>query len=326
MKNTNIIRSIIESFMRNDTPSEIVNQTFRRWLVDDGWREEKEKALEEQWDKMTVLSDALGSSDEIRKQYEVLEHSSKGRKRVHSWIPWAVSAAAAVLLCISLSLNLIRRPESQDTVCYVTGRESKGEFTLPDGSHVWLNNDTRLKFDADFAASGERKVEVDGEAFFDVVKDRTPFVVSLGDNLSVKVHGTRFNVRNSGIFESVQVVLQSGEVEVENGSYRGRLVPGNCYTWNKAMETYRISHVNTASFSNWTRPMVVFKDESLSDILVTLEHWHNVKITVEKGVDTTVSLSFTLKNEPVDETFDLLQKVTGYKCKVVDPNHIVISR
>lgn len=326
MKNTNIIRSIIESFMRNDTPSEIVNQTFRRWLVDDGWREEKEKALEEQWDKMTVLSDALGSSDEIRKQYEVLEHSSRGRNRGRSWIPWAVSAVAAVLLCISLSLNLIRRPESKDTVCYVTGRESKGEFTLPDGSHVWLNNDTRLKFDSDFAGSGERKVEVDGEAFFDVVKDRTPFVVSLGDNLFVKVHGTRFNVRNAEIFESVQVVLQSGEVEVENGSYRGRLVPGNCYTWNKAMETYRISHVNTASFSNWTRPMVVFKDEPLSDILVTLEHWHNVKITVEKGVDTTVSLSFTLKNEPVDETFDLLQKVTGYKCKVVDPNHIVISR
>lgn len=327
MKNNNTIYSIIDSFMYHENPSEIVIQFFRKWFIDDAYREEKDKALEEQWNRMNTVLDAVDTPDGLQKQYDALRHAGMAKSRKSSLVPWCIAASAVILLCLSVSWGyLSMTKQSQDTICYVSGRESKGEFSLPDGSLVWLNANSTLKYKSDFNTADERIVEVTGEAFFDVVKGKKPFVVSLGDDVSVKVHGTRFNVRNAEIFESVQIALQSGSVEVMNGNTRTMLSPGNCYTYSQALGTYSISYVNTANFSNWTKPSVVFKDESFSDILTTLEHWYNAKITVEKSIDTTQALSFTLKNEPIEDTFSLIQTLTKYRCKVVDSNHVVISR
>ncbi len=313
--------------MHCENPSEFVVEFFRKWFIDDAHRKEKDTALEEQWNRMNTVLDTIDTPDRIQKQYDVLEHTGKSARRKGFYLPWYAAASAVLLLGASVLLNFtLGGYSSPGTVCYVSGKDSKGEFCLPDGSRVWLNANSTLEYKDDFNIDGERSVAVSGEAFFDVVKGKSPFVVSLGDGVDVKVHGTRFNVRNSDVFESVQVVLQSGGVEIMNGTGRTMLSPGNCYTYNPAKGTYNVSYVNTASFSNWTKPSVVFKDETFSDILTTLEHWYNAIITVENGIDITLSLSFTLKNEPVYETFALLQTLTGYRCSVVDENHIVISK
>ncbi|MDE6870816.1 MAG: FecR domain-containing protein [Bacteroidales bacterium] len=329
MRNRSVIYNIIDSFMRHDNPSEPVRGFFRSWLIDDEHKDEKSMALEDQWSRMNDVLDAIDGPGDGRVQYEMLEHMEKTGKRRGFYMRWHVAASLLVVFAglAAYSAWSSRNAAGTDRMCYVTGQGSKGEFFLPDGSHVWMNANSRLEFSGDFGMGDERRVSVDGEAFFDVVKDRRPFIVSLGDEVNVKVHGTRFNVRNSEIFESVQVALQSGSVEIVNGgSQRTMLAPGCCYTFNPSRGTYSISHVNTANFSNWTKPAVVFRDETLGDVLTTLEHWYNTKITVEKGVDITLSLSFTLKNEPMDDTFLLLQTLTRYRCTVVDGSHVVISR
>ncbi len=311
MKNKSIIYNIVDSFMRQDNPSESIKGFFHRWIVDDSFREEKDSALEHQWKRMNA------------------EHMKKYSAKRGFYMRWHTVAAVFVLLvCLaSYSVWSLCQDEVVGKTCYVTGTDSKGDFFLPDGSHVWMNANSRLEFSDDFNYGHERKVAVTGEAFFDVVKGRRPFIVSLGHDVNVKVYGTRFNVRNSDVFESVQVVLQSGSVEVSNGSgSRTMLVPGTCYTYNNSVGTYNINHVNTANFSNWTKPYVTFRDETLRNILITLEHWYNTKITVENGVDTTMALSFTLKNEPMQDTFSLLQILTQYRCVAVDSHHVVISK
>lgn len=329
MRNKSIIYNIIDSFMRHENPPEYLTGYFRSWLVDSDHKEEKDSALEDQWSRMNAVLDAIDGPGQCREQYEMLRHIEKSAGRKGLYVRWyTVAAVVALFVCIaSYSIYSFQRDFSVEKTCYVTGAGSKGEFFLPDGSHVWMNANSRLEFSDDFGSGDERMVTVTGEAFFDVVKDSRPFVVALGDDLSVKVHGTRFNVRNSGIFESMQVVLQSGSVEVANGSgRRTMLVPGTCYTYNNSVGTYSITHVNTANFSNWTKSLVVFRDETLGDVLTTLEHWYNAKITVERGVDTTLALSFTLKNEPMDDTLSLLQTLTGYRCTSVDDNHVLISK
>ncbi len=329
MRNKSIIYNIIDSFMRHENPSEPVTGFFRSWLIDEDCKEEKSQALEDKWCEMNAVLEAIEGPEKSRAQYEMLEHVENSGKRRGFFVRWHVAASLLVLFAglAAYSVYSFRKDAGIDRTCYVTGIGSKGEFFLPDGSHVWMNSNSRLEFSSDFNSGEERMVAVTGEAFFDVVKEKRPFIVSLSEDVSVKVHGTRFNVRNAEIFESVQVALQSGSVEIVNsGSQRTMLAPGCCYTYNSSMGTYNISYVNTANFSNWTKPLVVFKDEALGDVLTTLEHWYNVRITVEEGVDTTMSLSFTLKNEPVDDTFSLLQTLTKYRCKVVDSNHVVISR
>lgn len=329
MKNRNIIYSIVDSFMRKDNPSESLTGFFHRWLIDDSCREEKDSALEFQWERISAIIDSANDREKSAAQYRMMEHIAKTSAKKGLYLHWqTVAAAVAMLVCLaSYSVWSLFQDSDVEKTCYVTGTGSKGDFFLPDGSHVWMNANSRLEFSDDFNYGRERKVAVTGEAFFDVVKGRRPFIVSLGDDVNVRVHGTRFNVRNSDVFESVQVVLQSGSVEVGSGSgSRTMLAPGMCYTYNNSVGTYSINHVNTANFSNWTKPYVVFKDESLRNILTTLEHWYNTRITVESGVDTTLSLSFTLKNEPMEDTFSLLQILTKYKCIVVDNNHVVISK
>lgn len=328
MENNGIIYDIIDSYMRDDNPSETVTGCFRNWLTDGMHAREKGQALEEQWSRMNAALDAIEDSDKNRAQYEMLEHIENTERRGFR-MRRLIAAAIVVLFCGLAAFSFItsHRDSASDRISYVTGNWSKGEFTLPDGSHVWLNANSVLEYSDDFNVGPERKVSVKGEAFFDVVKGRRPFVVSLGRDMEVKVHGTRFNVRNSEIFESVQVTLQSGSVELMNGTGgRTMLTPGTCYTYNTPTGTYGLARVNTANFSNWTKPIVTFRDETLGDILTTLEHWYNVRITVENGIDTTLSLSFTLKSEPVYDTFSLLQTLTGYRCTVVDENHAVISK
>lgn len=312
------ISGIIGSYLDLEDTSETVRKAFGTWLLADADQEEKQDALGSVWDKKcTALESSLREAVGCKPE--------SGRRGF--FMPWYGAVAAVLALFAVAALNLIPRGDViTDEIRYVAGEDSKGAFSLPDGSRVWLNSNSVLSYKSSEGKDWKRHVSVDGEAFFDVVKDRTPFTVSLGDDIMVKVHGTRFNVRNTGIFENVQVTLQSGEVEVDDSGRSVMLTPGTCYTCNAVLGTYSLNYVNSSNFSNWTRPFVVFKDQPLSDVLITLEHWYNTKITVEKGIDTTLSLSFTLKRETVHDTFSLLQKLTGYRCSVVDSNHIVISK
>lgn len=329
MGNKNIIYNIVDSFLKMENPSESLAGFFRRWIVDENCREEKDSALERQWNRMNAMLDSIDDSDKYEVQFKMMEHVEKSSARKGFYMRWHTAAAAVVLIVglASYSLWSWFQDTEVEKTCYVTSAGSKGDFFLPDGSHVWMNANSRLEFSDEFNYGHERKVSVKGEAFFDVVKGRKPFIVSLGDDVNVTVHGTRFNVRNTDVFESVQVVLQSGSVEVSSGSgSRTMLVPGTCYTYNNSSGTYSINRVNTANFSNWTKPYIAFKDETLRNILITLEHWYNTKIIVENDVDTTQSLSFTIKSESIEDTFSLLQILTKYRCIVVDKNHVVISK
>lgn len=155
----------------------------------------------------------------------------------------------------------------------VVPRGGEYRLVLSDGSVVWLNSDTELKFPVAFNG-GQRKVFLKGEAYFEVAKNpELPFVVDVA-GMEVKVLGTRFNVnayREDGV---CQTTLVSGKVEVSNQSERVVLKPDQ----QAQLKDGRLSvyPVDATIYTAWIDGKFYFESETLLEIAAQLERWYDV--------------------------------------------------
>ena len=150
-----------------------------------------------------------------------------------------------------------------------------GEYALQlaDGSRVWLNAETRLRYPVTFAGT-ERRVELTGEAYFEVSKDATrPFIVR-ANGVDVRVLGTSFNVAAYGA--EVVTTLVEGRVAVEAGSERVTLEPDRQAVWDgKQME---VRQVDASNYGLWRKGIFYFEDRRLEEILDALARWYGVEV------------------------------------------------
>ena len=151
-----------------------------------------------------------------------------------------------------------------------------GEYALQlsDGSRVWLNAETTLKYPVTFAGA-ERKVELKGEAYFEVAKDsRHPFIVSV-DGIDVQVLGTSFNV-SAYEGEKVITTLVEGKVLVKSEKEKITLTPDRQATWDG--NSLVVEKVNARNYALWREGVFFFEDMPLEDILDALARWYDVHI------------------------------------------------
>lgn len=155
-----------------------------------------------------------------------------------------------------------------------------GEYkvTLADGTQVYLNSATRMKYPIAFD-SKERKVYLDGEAYFEVTKESDrPFLVEV-NGIEIKVYGTSFNI-NSYKEAQVQTVLVEGSVGVRilSSGNEKRLKPGEMAVFDELQESIDVKKVNTDLYTGWRKGVLRFENERLEDILTTLSNWYNVDV------------------------------------------------
>ena len=150
-----------------------------------------------------------------------------------------------------------------------------GEYALQlaDGSRVWLNAETRLRYPVTFAGT-ERRVELTGEAYFEVSKDATrPFIVR-ANGVDVRVLGTSFNVAAYGA--EVVTTLVEGRVAVEAGSERVTLEPDRQAVWDG--ERMEVRQVDASNYGLWRKGIFYFEDRRLEEILDALARWYGVEV------------------------------------------------
>ena len=186
-------------------------------------------------------------------------------------------------------------------------------LTLSDGTRVWLNALSSLKFPEQFSDS-ERVVELDGEAYFDVTKDKQhPFIVRMTDNEQVKVLGTQFNVNSYKDEESKKITLIEGNVEVTlrqaQGDKIARIKPGE-QAIVKPNSLLTIAHsADVDEVIAWKNGKFVFKDADIYSIMRQAERWYDVNVIYK----TTTSEHFNLtvpRNEPLSKILHLME-LTG---------------
>ena len=221
-----------------------------------------------------------------------------------------ISAIAAVLIIglISSVLLFMQPRKTEFTLQNVTVPPGgKTHFTLPDGSKVWVNSGTTFIYPDRFLK--ERIVELQGEAYFEVVHQTKPFIVKSRYG-EVKVLGTDFNVKayNDELFETT---LVNGSVMVagKNG-HQVNLTPGNQVVFDA--EKYIKRDVETDLFTSWIDGQLIFRDTPLRVMIPRLERWYNVDIDLQLKDESIKDLKFTatIEFESFSEVLELIHVTT----------------
>lgn len=217
--------------------------------------------------------------------------SAKERK-LKTWHIAATAASVALLIGFFFLQNLT----SPDYLEYVTAYGERTQVELPDGSTVMLNANTQLRWDTQWKKQGKRRVEISGEAFFDVqhFEDNTEFIVET-DKVDVHVTGTSFNVRErSG---EIEVFLSSGKVNLEIeeiGKRNISMTPGNEVVYLPAsQEVITTASQTLAKSASWVEGRLDFENEYLPEILESFEELFGIDFVIsnETLLDKRMDLS-----------------------------------
>lgn len=232
----------------------------------------------DEWEK---LSDTLNISQSDGPKLQ--NNEPKAVNRFRTLNPWIIGVAAAVSLFFVIYLVLSPVTENNEVLQIVQSAESEiKEISLPDGSTVWLNINSKIIYPEGFKGD-QRQVALEGEAFFEVAKDPSkPFVIQTG-NVITKVLGTSFNLKTSGEGHIIEIVVVSGKVGFYNENE-----PGNSLELTRGMKgiymvsldsLYSTEDIN-ADFLDWKDDKLVFNNASLKEVVETLNSKFDVEIEV----------------------------------------------
>lgn len=192
---------------------------------------------------------------------------------------------------------------------------------LSDGTVVYLNSGSKLRYPVIFKGA-ERRVFLEGEAYFEVARDeRHPFRVEVKD-VEVEVLGTSFNINAYPEREEVRTTLVSGKVRVTSGKNGVVLSPGEQAAC--ANGDIRVQEVEVREFISWKDGLFIFNRMSLKDIMIQLERWYNLKVIFfDSEIEEYTFTGMIDKNLPVKETFKVIEKVVDVNFSLKDGNVIV---
>lgn len=183
------------------------------------------------------------------------------------------------------------------------------QITLPDGTKVWLNAGSSLKYPMSFAKN-ERRVRLEGEAFFEVTKDSArPFKV-LSKGQEIEVLGTAFNVNAYPDNTAIKTTLVKGKVKLSNKNRYSEaiyLLPGQQST-NTNNGKIQLANVDTAPFTAWKEGLFYFDETPLSDALQQIGRWYNVEVKYKGEVPQTHFYGRIKRSKPLREVLDVLEE------------------
>ena len=233
----------------------------------------------------------------------------------------------------------------------VAKRGTKSKLILPDGSQVWLNSESKLSYNSKFNDS-TREVTLEGEAYFDVVKDKKhPFIVKTSA-ISIRVLGTAFNVKSYQQDPTIETTLVRGMIEVQKNNEPSAskiiLRPNEKLVYNKpdagaSKQTGQaVSHLNNAQLmsistlpkniadsarkeTSWVFGRLIFEGDTFTALSEKMERWYNVKIVIKNNNVANYRFAGVFENENVEEALKALQLIAMFKYSIHE-NEIIIDK
>ena len=172
-------------------------------------------------------------------------------------------------------------------------------FTMSDGTRVWINAASTLKYPAKFAADS-RTVYASGEIYLEVAKDAgRPFYVVV-DGITVKVLGTSFNIRAYADENDTKVTLLEGKNAAQINDKEYTLTPGKQLKRDKTFGETSVRTVDPAEIVSWTRGYYIFKKARLQEVVNTLKNWYGVNIMLSSGASDIIYTGVVNKEEKLE--------------------------
>ena len=205
----------------------------------------------------------------------------------------------------------------------VVPRKGEYQLILADGSKVYLNSESRLRFPTRFEGK-ERRVYLEGEGFFQVAKDAAkPFIVHC-EKYAVRVLGTTFNISAYRNDEVSMTTLVEGRVNIECGNTVVALTPGLMATVADSKVTTR--EVNVESYISWTRDQFSFSEERLEDLLKKISRWYDVEFVFDDEEIKDYKFSgFMPRYESIDAILQIMEQAANVTFKMNNKQIVVYT-
>lgn len=251
--------------------------------------------------------------------------------RIREWRLVNIAAALALTFTVSyLLFQFVKRAEYEYTteatqyMVRTTPKGVKSQMTLSDGTKVYLNAESRITFPAKFDANS-RRVELEGEAYFQVAKDSLrPFSVK-SRNVTTSVFGTSFNVNSYADAGTIQVALVEGKVSVKRDNDNAYMLdPGEKIIYDEIKGGEKIVKFNALNETGWKNGSIVFVNSSFGEFISKLERWYGVNFEVVGSPKENWNVDGTFDNESLEEvlmgvsfTHNIQYKIQGKRATII---------
>lgn len=293
------------------------------------------------------VNNAIDQIEVVRKQaghpVNEMPRRLSGRSAFHRALyPIAASLLAIVIFA---GYHIVQKNSGVNLIQGLTlikEKTTKGkqrQITLGDGTQVWLNAKSELRYPKDFLGKENREVFLDGEAFFNVSENREkPFIVHTS-GLAIEVLGTAFNVRSYAEDPVVETTLVSGKVSIaspaEDSIHHVTLLPNQQALFSKDSKQIALEEsVNTEDYTGWKNGLMIFDNKPFSYIKETLERWYDVTITMEDKKSLSCTFSAKFKDKSLQEVLEIFKNtesinywikdgqvfISGKLCQYESPN------
>jgi ferric-dicitrate binding protein FerR (iron transport regulator) len=189
------------------------------------------------------------------------------------------------------------------------------KVTLPDGSNVWLDHNSSLKYPAMFNGN-TRSVELRGEGYFEVVHNsKIPFIVKAGE-IQIKALGTAFNIMAYPDEDKIETSLINGRVELQRTETNGEVIPlltmkpTDQAIFQKSNNEISTRTINDDRYYSWKEGKLVFNKEPIDEVVKKLGRWFNVDIQVKDPELLELTYTGTFVNETLPQVMELITLVS----------------
>lgn len=296
---------------------------FKKWLSDQSNLGEVEIWLAENWtsspemDSTTQIETVFRQIQEYQKAHpQKSDLSLTGLLKVYQRV-----AAILLIPIIGIGIFYWVSQFSQPTVHFaetIAPRGQKSQIVLSDGTKVWLNSDTKIKYPGNFDKN-QRDVYLEGEAFFEVTKNaHQPFVVHTS-GVNVKVLGTKFDVKAYSEEDQIETSLFEGKIDLlfENQQTKKlvekEVTPGQSFIYLKSSHELTANRFPQDEIDGWKKNQLIFKDDSFNNLVRKVERWYDVKVIYDEKKFNDRRLTVELYE---GERLDRLMEIIGLALSV----------
>lgn len=285
----------------------------------------KEELLEDLLSEVSVSKSEFSEFDTLFANiWAKIERKQKRRKTGLLKLNSIFKLAAAILVGLFIGILVDHIGRDKPEPVYYVAHAPKGsisEIVLPDGSAIFLNAGSKVKYSFD-GKNGVREVFLEGEAWFDVEKNKEKHFIVHTSFYDVNVTGTKFNVKAYGSDDNLTTTLEEGQIIIQstdNFKLAEDIIinPGEQATLDKVSKELTIENVNTKWVTSWKDNKLIFVNMSLKELVVLLERKYGVDIEVKNKEILNLHFDGTIKNESIIEFLNIIQKTLPIDYKIV---------
>ena len=279
-----------------------------------------EQYMQSDWEDTSKWNYKLNASlsDEILENISQQVFEKRKVRHLNTRRILQIAAAFALLTIVSFVVRWQLKVPSNDTTIVMNESSTVKKVSLNDGSVVWLNKSSHIRYDEAFNNS-IRAVTLEGEAFFDIATDSIkPFIVNSGE-IRTRVLGTSFNIQSYPEMDEVKVALVEGKVSIEvqsESQYEQQVIlsPGEILTFNKkGKAAITEKYLANAPYA-WRDGVIYFDRADIHEVVSVLEDWYDIELNIITVTEEPLELKHRIDvtNMSIEQVLDGIERVSEY--------------